>query len=345
MKKGASGMRAFAIARAIAVLMIGWAMASGSALAQITVDGTNSAGEDYVGTANNTNSNAGQPTSTNVETLLVYADSTNLYLFAEGILNNRNRMVFLIDSDGNNTTGFTTHPSGNSSISSALEYFNAFPDGGGYDLTIDFQSGGGSNPNFFEPTVISYDAAGAIVDEKSPGVSAANPDSVSTTMRGNSGTLLGGMVQGNGPNDGVEVGVPRDWLVNSGQGSMRVVCLTANGNPDLFFDASVPQMGTTGDIDPSVPGDEDRLHGLVAPEWNWENWFHTLYFAHFGNGQGFTSDTVLTSSSSTSPATGRVDYSDNDGNPLPVGIAGAEHGIAALATASSVNFSIPHLDP
>ena len=68
-----------------------------------------------------------------------------------------------------------------------------------------------------------------------------------------------------------------------------------------------------------------------------------LFFAQFGNGQGFTSDTVLTNPSPTKTAVGTVDYSDNDGNPLPVGLASAGDGIVALATASSVNFSIPPL--
>ena len=68
-----------------------------------------------------------------------------------------------------------------------------------------------------------------------------------------------------------------------------------------------------------------------------------LFFAHFGNGQGLTSDTVLTNPSLTKTATGTVDYSDKDGNPLPVGLAAVGDGIVPLATASSVNFSIPPL--
>ena len=38
-----------------------------------------------------------------------------------------------------------------------------------------------------------------------------------------------------------------------------------------------------------------------------------------------------------------MNYSDDDGNPLPVGIASAGYGIAPLAIARSVNFSIPPL--
>ncbi len=73
-----------------------------------------------------------------------------------------------------------------------------------------------------------------------------------------------------------------------------------------------------------------------------------LYFAHFGNGQGFTSDVVLTNPSTTKVASGDVRFLDNDGLPLLVGIAAGPGDRAlltrgVLAEASTVEFSIPPL--
>ena len=73
-----------------------------------------------------------------------------------------------------------------------------------------------------------------------------------------------------------------------------------------------------------------------------------LYFAQFGNGQGFTSDVVLTNPSATKMASGEVSFLDNDGLPLPVGIAAGPGdrtllGRSVLAEASSVEFFIPPL--
>ena len=73
-----------------------------------------------------------------------------------------------------------------------------------------------------------------------------------------------------------------------------------------------------------------------------------LYFAQFGNGQGFTSDVVLTNPSATKMASGEVSFLDNDGLPLLVGIAAGSDdkallGRGVLAEASSVEFFIPPL--
>ena len=58
------------------------------------------------------------------------------------------------------------------------------------------------------------------------------------------------------------------------------------------------------------------------------------YFAHFGNGQGFTSDIVLTNPSATETASGKVDFSGDNGLALRVG---------TVLVTSSVDFSIPPL--
>ena len=75
-----------------------------------------------------------------------------------------------------------------------------------------------------------------------------------------------------------------------------------------------------------------------------------LYFAQFGNGQGFTSDVVADNPSENLTVSGRVDFLDDDSLPLPVGIVAAIHGTAPLAIdpfaseiTSSVEFSVPPL--
>ena len=59
-----------------------------------------------------------------------------------------------------------------------------------------------------------------------------------------------------------------------------------------------------------------------------------LRFAQFGNGGGFTSDLVLTNPSASAAVSGQVDFFDNDGLPLSIGIAGSE-GAAPLAAEAS----------
>ncbi|MDA2929353.1 right-handed parallel beta-helix repeat-containing protein [Acidobacteria bacterium AH-259-O06] len=75
-----------------------------------------------------------------------------------------------------------------------------------------------------------------------------------------------------------------------------------------------------------------------------------LYFAQFGNSQGFSSDTVLTNPSVTKTVSGKVDFLDDNGLPLLVGIVAAGNDGAPLATGvlasevkSSVDFAIPPL--
>jgi hypothetical protein len=69
----------------------------------------------------------------------------------------------------------------------------------------------------------------------------------------------------------------------------------------------------------------------------------TLNFAQFGNGMGFTSDTVLTNPSETETTTGRLSFYDDGGIPLNVGIAETESDNSPSEEVSSVDFSIPPL--
>ena len=74
-----------------------------------------------------------------------------------------------------------------------------------------------------------------------------------------------------------------------------------------------------------------------------------LRFAQFGNGGGFTSDLVLTNPSASAAVSGQVDFFDDDGLPLPIGIAGSEGAVPLAAETSpaealsSVPFSVASL--
>ena len=75
-----------------------------------------------------------------------------------------------------------------------------------------------------------------------------------------------------------------------------------------------------------------------------------LYFAHFGNGGGLVSDLVLTNPFADETVCGTVDFFDNMGQPMEIGIAG-EAGNGAPASegvnpsqVSSVQFAISPLD-
>ncbi len=74
-----------------------------------------------------------------------------------------------------------------------------------------------------------------------------------------------------------------------------------------------------------------------------------LYFAQFGNGQGFTSDVVLSNLSSSKTASGKATFLDNNGFPMPVGItadsvSGVPPAIGVLTSQlDQVDFLIPPL--
>ena len=77
---------------------------------------------------------------------------------------------------------------------------------------------------------------------------------------------------------------------------------------------------------------------------------HELYFAHFGNGDGTSSDMVLANPSSTATVSGAVQFLSDDGLPLAVGIkTAAEPGLPQTVpllmseVRSSVDFSVAPL--
>ena len=75
----------------------------------------------------------------------------------------------------------------------------------------------------------------------------------------------------------------------------------------------------------------------------------TLYFAQVGSGEGVQSDLVLPNPSASSSVSGRVDFLDENGDPLELGLAEGDStfpsgGGAPLQLASSVDFSVDPLD-
>ncbi len=110
--------------------------------------------------------------------------------------------------------------------------------------------------------------------------------------------------------------------------------------------ATVPSRLTPGPVDITVTtagGSATLIGGLDG--FTLEK---KLYFAHFGNGNGFTSDLVLINASATEFVFGTADFLDDDGLPLLVGFAitkaarasGLVKGAPALPIFSSVPFFI-----
>ncbi|MEJ2076559.1 MAG: DUF5719 family protein [Acidobacteriota bacterium] len=71
----------------------------------------------------------------------------------------------------------------------------------------------------------------------------------------------------------------------------------------------------------------------------------STYFAQFGNGQGLSSDIVLTNPSPTRAVAGRLRFADHDGLPLDIGVAAQSRsgfGLPlSLQSAGGADFSIP----
>ena len=122
---------------------------------------------------------------------------------------------------------------------------------------------------------------------------------------------------------------------NSGRG--HAVTVDRSGNAYVTGSMS-PHFPN---IDPALePGDIFLLKLGETPR--------KIYVAQLGNGQGFTSDTVLTNPSAVEMVFGRVDFLDDEGLPLPIGIVATENPVTLRVTAptdsgASVDFSIPPL--
>ncbi|MEE8350492.1 MAG: LamG-like jellyroll fold domain-containing protein [Acidobacteriota bacterium] len=120
---------------------------------------------------------------------------------------------------------------------------------------------------------------------------------------------------------------------SSGFQSAGLTSATNSANIRLGADAVL------GDLRASFQGDLAELiaydralnsveRGMVEAYLE-QKWFlssaevpETLYFSQFGNGQGLTSEIVLTNPSATDTISGEINFFDDQGLPLSVGIAG-----------------------
>ena len=122
-------------------------------------------------------------------------------------------------------------------------------------------------------------------------------------------------------------------LLGQGDGTLATANLAAQ---DLGV-GDRPLSVTVGDFN------GDRIQDLATANVNSDNvsillnntGATKLYFAQVGNGQGLTSEMVLTNPSATATVSGQVDFFDDDGLALSVGIVGVGGDV------SSLEFSIP----
>jgi hypothetical protein len=197
-------------------------------------------------------------------------------VFVEGDLRNTNGLYVLIDSDNSSATGFSgAAPNGASAQSNGLEYFTDFPNGG-YDLAVVVQGGSSGSPtNFGTVYVFSYTSGGALLDESLlTGGTASLVAAVPGTIRGVTSTLELGEVTGDAANNGIEIGIPRQWLLYTGTsgGSVQVVALNCNGTFNNWFNSTIPENGlaTGTDIGPTNnPTNAGVLTSLTAPDFGW----------------------------------------------------------------------------
>ena len=135
-----------------------------------------------------------------------------------------------------------------------------------------------------------------------------------------------------------EEGEPVGWDTSLAGYSVGDIKVTSDGLHNYRIDA-------TGAV--SQGPDERALLGLprvVSLK------AHELYFAHFGNGDGTSSDMVLANPSTTATVSGTVQFLGDDGLPLAIGIkTPAEPSMASPApfliseVKSSVDFSVAPL--
>ncbi|MBI4457263.1 MAG: hypothetical protein HY644_15395 [Acidobacteria bacterium] len=169
--------------------------------------------------------------------------------------------------------------------------------------------------------------------------------------RGGHDTLLGGtgrdnMLGGNGDDTIIlragDVPPGERENIDGGGGTDRVVL---NGG----FSASVlskgsGEKGNTGTDVAGEIGEQRNASALVTDPVtggaysiiNVEKILHLFLFAQLGNGSQFVSSVDLTNSSATTTAEGGIDFSDDDGKPLPLALNGGP-------VDNGVDFTIPPL--
>ena len=136
------------------------------------------------------------------------------------------------------------------------------------------------------------------------------------------------------------------YLGGSGDDKAKSIAADTSGNVYLTGTSSSTDFPTLNPLQPASGGGTGAFVvkiGEQGPQIR-------TYFAQFGNGEGFSSDIVLTNPSASNTASGGIDFLDDKGVPLSVGIVVTGNDGALLATgvsssgiASSVDFSIAPL--
>jgi hypothetical protein len=241
-----------------------------------TIDGNRAAGDGYT-TATNTaatvdsNVNFGFGDSAKSEHLNAVDDANFLYVFVEGSLHSGNRLFVVIDSDNNAATGVSgKFPVGTYGESSALRYFAGLP-AGGYDLAVVIAGNGGSPATGLGLVVLAYTSGGAISSENYLGAIGLSGDLPQAVIRGTTGTLSAAELTGDGAGAGIELKIPKAWLLNASfNGSYKLVAMNGNGSNDYWSDSFIPQLAASGNIGSTGGTDSGVLTGLTAPIYTWQ---------------------------------------------------------------------------
>ena len=147
--------------------------------------------------------------------------------------------------------------------------------------------------------------------------------------------------------------ISENMLCAGGQAGMDT-CSGDSGGPLVvpdgtgrFKQAGIVSFGGSPDRPCDVPG----LPGVFTAVSRFQSWIQqnlgsvamVLYFAQVGDGQGLTSDVVLTNPSATATAAGTLELLDDAGAPFLVGFVenSALVGPIPLGLTNTMNFSIP----
>ncbi len=227
-----------------------------------------------------TNTNNGYGSSAYSHRVYGYDDPSTLWVFVEGTLQSGDELWILIDSDANNTTGFNGQPPvGTFGETNALNEFTQIANGG-WDSLVTIATNSASSPAIFYGNFIAYGAAtsGSVTSETYlgqvtfPSSVATFPwGSISMTQRGNPGVIWYAYNDYGAGGQGVEVGIPKNWLLNAKSASQyRLAILdgSGSGTPRNWSNSMIPPVSSGSNLG-TTPG--SAMTGLTAPVFKYQN--------------------------------------------------------------------------
>ncbi len=216
----------------------------------ITIDGQATAADRTHGIAINsapgidTQSNNDFGGTSNPNRLRASDNNESVTLMIDGTYDFGNKFGIFIDSDANAATGVSgAFPTGSFGETNAVaSSFNAGMADGGWDTAIFINRDGGGNNSFV--TVITYDAAGALAGENFIGSGTAAGGNLTSTVRGNEATITYANNNTGGADNGLEIAIPRAWLLDSGYAGeqFRVAVIGGNGGFDFLSGNVIPEV-------------------------------------------------------------------------------------------------------